>query len=68
MGNETTNNKNIFRSLYILAFVNVLMWTLSIIALIFVIQRCPGAKWLFVILAGGTGIGISLLSMIYRKK
>lgn len=56
------------RSLYSLAWVNLAIWTIAMIALIFVVDRCPGAKGMFVILAGGTGTGISLLSLVHRHR
>lgn len=56
------------RSLYSLTWVNLAIWTVALIALIFVVDRCPGAKGMFVILAGGTGIGISLLSLVHRHR
>ena len=54
---------------WILAFVNVFIWTVAIVALAFIVQDCPGVKGMYVILAGGTSIGIILLSMLlkYRK-
>jgi hypothetical protein len=54
------------RSLYILAIVNTAVWAISIIALAFVIQRAPSARGLFVILAGGTGVSISLVSALRK--
>ena len=49
-------------NLWILAMINSGVWALSIIALVFVIQRSPGAKGLFPILAGGTAVAGVLLS------
>jgi hypothetical protein len=56
------------RSLYMLAMANTAIWVISIVALVLVIQRAPGARGLFVILAGGTGVSISLLSMLGRAR
>ena len=56
------------RSLRTLAMVNTSIWALSIIALVFVIQRAPSARGLFVILAGGTGVSISLLSALGKAR
>lgn len=56
------------RSLYTLAMVNTAIWAISIVALVFVIQHAPSAKGLFVILAGGTGVSVSLLSMLRKAR
>jgi hypothetical protein len=56
------------RGLYTLAMVNTAIWAIAIIALVFLIQRAPSAKGLFVILAGGTGVSISLLAMLGKAR
>ena len=56
------------RRLYTLAVVNTAMWALSVIALVFVVQRAPSARGLFVILGGGTTVPISLLSALGKVR
>ena len=46
----------------------MVIWGISIIALIFVINRMPGAKGMFPILGGGVAVGVALLSTIQRFK
>ena len=68
MAENTGNVSDRSRSLHTLAMVNTAIWAISIIALVFVIQRAPSAKGLFVILAGGTGVSISLLSVLGKAR
>jgi hypothetical protein len=56
------------QSLSVLAMVNVGIWAISVIALVFVMQRSPSAKGLFPILGGGTAVGISLISAISKAR
>ena len=66
---EGNNNSNGRKSgLWVLAMVNVGIWAISIIALVFVIQRDPAAKGLFPILAGGSAVGITLLSAALKTR
>ena len=69
MTEETGNGrKKLARSLSVLAMVNVGIWALSMIALVFMVQRCPAAKGMFPILAGGSGVAIGLVSLIWRDR
>ena len=54
------------RSLRMAAFANVVLWALSIVALLFVVERSPSAKGLFVVLAGGTAVGTALLALVRK--
>ncbi|MFC1682812.1 hypothetical protein ACFL0G_01210 [Candidatus Zixiibacteriota bacterium] len=63
MKEETGNGNRRARCLWVLAMVNVGIWAISMIALIFVMQRSPAAKGLFPILAGGSAVGILLISV-----
>ena len=56
------------RSLSVLALVNAAIWAISLIALVFVIQRCPSAKGMFPILAGGSAVAILLISTSRRER
>ena len=52
----------------LLARVNVVIWAISIIALIFVISNTSVAKGMFPILAGGIAVGVQLISMTERNR
>jgi hypothetical protein len=54
--------------LYTLAMVNTAIWAISIVGLVLVIQRAPSAKGLFVILASGMGMSLSLLSRLRKGR
>ena len=47
--------------------VNVGIWAIAMIALVFIIDDYPGAKGMYPILAGGTAVGIALISTIGRS-
>ena len=68
MADETGKVANRIRGLYTLAMVNAGIWAISIIALVFVIQRAPSAKGLFVILAGGVAVSVSLLAALGKAR
>ena len=54
-------------NLRVAVIVNVIIWIISIIALIIIVGRFPGAKGMFPILAAGLGIGLILLSSIKKQ-
>lgn len=56
------------RSMYLLAMVNVAIWAVAMIALVFVVDDYPGVRGMYPILAGGTTVGISLIVTIGRSK
>ena len=68
MAEETGKTAERTRGLYTLAMVNTGIWAISVIALVFVIQRAPSAKGLFVILAGGVAVSVSLLSALGKAR
>jgi hypothetical protein len=45
-----------------LVFVNAILWILSVIALIFIMQNSSSVKGLFVILASGVAVGVTIVS------
>jgi hypothetical protein len=51
-----------------LAMVNLGIWAISLIALVFAMQHSPAVKGMFPILGGGAAIGISLLSAATRSR
>lgn len=56
------------KGLYTIAMVNVGIWTLAIVALIFLLQKGGNLRGLFVILAGGVGISIQLTTLISKLR
>lgn len=64
---DISNKDPLTRRLYTLALVNAGIWALSLIALIFVISRDPGAKGMFPILGGGAAVATALVSTIHRR-
>ena len=55
-------------SLRIIAMVNVGLWAVSLVALVFFVQRAPSARGLLPILLGGTVVGIALISVLPRPR
>ena len=68
MAEDTGKVGDRIRGLYTLGMVNVGIWAIAIIALVFVIQRAPSAKGLFVILAGGVAVSVALLSALGKAR
>ena len=56
------------RSVRILVWVNVGVWAVSLLALAFITGHVPSAKGLLPILLGGAGVGIALLTVLYRRR
>ena len=56
------------KSTYVLAMVNVGIWAIAMIAMIFLIQDAPSAKGLFPILGGGVAVGLLLIAKISRSE
>ena len=68
MTEETGDRNKRIRSLWILAMVNVGIWAVSMIALVFVMRHSPGVKRLFPILAGGAAVAIALFSALLKSR
>lgn len=66
-GNPDNSRNSLPRTLSIVVFTNTILWVLSVIALIFIIQSSPSAKGLFVILAAGLGNALSIISIIRKQ-
>jgi len=66
LAKESAETSDRVRSLRALAMVNIAIWAISIVSLVFVIQRAPSARGLCVVLAGGTGVSISLLTQLMK--
>ena len=56
------------RDFQILLWVNVGVWTVSLISLAFITRHAPSAKGLLPILIGGTGVAVALVSLLFRKR
>jgi len=65
---EKNNEKKKGGRLWILALVNVLLWAVAIVTNVFVLQECPAARGMYVVLAGGSVIGIILFSTLLKKR
>jgi hypothetical protein len=63
-----TSRQRAAQAHYTLAFVNLGIWAISIVALVFVIQHAPSAKGLFPMLGGGSAVGIALLSGLGKSR
>lgn len=70
MTEETREHNKRARGLWTLAMVNVAIWAIAMIAMVFLIQKSPAAKGLYPILASGTGVGIAMISVLakFQKK
>ena len=56
------------KGLYTLAIVNVGIWAISLIALVILLQGGGNLKGMYVILAGGTAIGIQIMASVSKLK
>lgn len=56
------------KALSTLSTVNVAIWAIAIIGMVFLMQEAPGVKKLFPILAAGTGTGVSLIAAIAKAR
>jgi len=56
------------KALYTLAMVNVGIWAIGLIALVFIMQKGGSIKGMFVIMAGGTAVGIQIIALIAKLK
>ncbi len=68
MEKENSINNKTLRSMHVLAMVNVIIWACAIVAMVFLMQDAPVIKKIFPILAGGTAVGITQISLITRSK
>ena len=55
------------RSLVPLALANSVIWILSVVALIVVLEKSSSPKGLFVLLAAGLAVSLSLLSALKKS-
>ena len=64
---ESTLNKQI-KGLYTATMVNVGIWAISLIALVILLQKNGNLKGMYVILAGGTTVGIQMIALVSKLK
>jgi len=67
MEEGTTGRKVNGRGLSHLVLVNAVMWGLSIVGLIFVLQRAASARGLFVIMAVGMAVASQLMVAVRQR-
>jgi len=65
--NEGTLSKHL-KGLYMVAMVNVGIWTIAMIALAILLQKGGNLKGMVVILVSGAGVGIQIISRLSRLK
>ncbi len=68
MTDNNSKREDSKKSAYILAMVNVGIWAVAMVALVFVMQDSPGVKRLFPILVSGVAVGVALISVITKAK
>ena len=66
-GNEDNSRKTLSRTLSMAALANAILWILSIIALIIVMQQSSSPKGLFVILAAGLAVALAIISVVRKQ-
>ena len=54
------------KTLYTAAMVNLGIWAIALIALTILLQKGGNMKGMFVILAGGAGVGIQIVASISK--
>ncbi len=56
------------KALYTLAVVNTIIWAMSIVAFVILLEGAGNLRGLYVILAGGTAVSIQLISLISKSR
>lgn len=56
------------KALYTLAMVNVGIYAIGLIALVFILQKGGNVKGMYVILASGITVGIQIIALISKLK
>ena len=65
--NEKKSQKGSYQTLLRTAVTNVILWMLSVIALIFIMQKSSSPKGLFVILAMGLFTGLTMITLLRKS-
>jgi hypothetical protein len=66
MSGEDQNNSRLTRSLTILTAVNLGIWAIALIALVFMLEKGSSPRGMYPILAGGVAVGIQQLAVARR--
>lgn len=56
------------KALHILSMVNIGIWAIGLIAMVYILENGGSVKGLYVILAGGTAVGIQIISMVSKLR
>jgi hypothetical protein len=65
--NENEQSTQI-KGLYTVAMVNLCIWTIALIALTILLHKGGNLKGMFVILAGGAGVGIQIVALVSKLR
>ena len=68
MAEETDNGNQRTSGPRVLAVLNMVVWAISIVALVVVMEHSPGARGLFPILAGGIAVAAGLLAALQKSR
>ena len=63
--NENQLRKQV-KGLYTVAMVNVGIWVIAMIALVILVQKGGNVKGMFVVFAGGVGVGIQIITAVSK--
>ena len=66
--NDINNKKTQSRTLSIVATTNAILWILSIVALIFIMQNSSSPKGLFILLAAGLSAALAIISALPKQE
>jgi len=56
------------KAMYILSMVNIGIWAIGLIAMVYILENGESVKGMYVILAGGTAVGIQIISMVSKLR
>ena len=68
MGEDKNKPGKDLKALYTVAMVNVTIYALGLIALVFILENGGNVKGMYVILASGVAIGIQIIALISKLK
>ena len=66
MSSQAPNRQK--RGLYTLAMVNVVVWAIAMVALVILMEKGGNLKGMYVILAGGTAVGVQVIASVAKLK
>jgi hypothetical protein len=68
MPEENNEHRKQIKSMHTIAIVNVAIWAVAIITMIFLMKESPGVKKIFPVLGSGVAVGLILVSALARAK